>query len=74
MIAPCSCAQAASSSTGLIVPSAFETRLAATTLTPPCFAIATSASSRSSPLPSTGIGRNVAPVRFAICCQGTKFE
>ena len=35
MIAPCSCAHAASFSTGLIVPSVFETRLFATTLTLP---------------------------------------
>ena len=35
MIAPCSCAQAASVSTGLIVLRAFETRLVATTLTRP---------------------------------------
>ena len=35
MIAPCSCAHAASCSTGLIVPSEFETRLVATTLTLP---------------------------------------
>src|SRR3990170_1126950 len=74
MIAPCSCAQAASCSTALIVPSAFETRLLATTLTRPSFAIASSASSCSSPLPSMGIGRNFARVRFAICCHGTKFE
>ena len=35
MIAPCSCAQAAIRSTGLIVPSEFETRPVATTLIPP---------------------------------------
>ena len=35
MIAPCSCAQAESFSTGLIVPSAFETRPVATTFTLP---------------------------------------
>ena len=44
MIAPCSCAQAASFSTGLIVPSEFETRFVATTFTFPSRAIASSSS------------------------------
>ena len=45
----CAISQAASRSTGLIVPSAFETRLFATTLTLPKRAISSSASSCSSP-------------------------
>ncbi len=46
MIAPCSCAQPTSRSIGLIVPSEFETRFVATTLTvPPSFAIASRSTS-----------------------------
>src|SRR6266487_2138151 len=67
-------AQAASRSTGLIVPSAFETRLLATTLTFPSRAISSSVSKRSSPCSSSGIAAKVAPLRLAMYCQGTKFE
>ena len=74
MIAPCSCAQAASFSTGLIVPSEFETRLFATTFTFPEAAISSSASSCSSPASSIGMWRKLAPVRLAMNCHGTKFE
>ena len=74
MIAPCSCAQVASASTGLIVPSVFETRLFATTLTLPSRAIPSSASSWSSPWSSIGICRKPAPVRCAMNCHGTKLE
>jgi len=74
MIAPCSCAQTESRSTSLMVPSEFETTPVATTLTAPSLAIASSASSRSSPASSSGIIRKPAPVRFAMYCQGTKFE
>ena len=55
MIAPCSCAHAASFSTGLIVPSELETRLFATTFTFPEAAISSSASSCSSPASSIGM-------------------
>ncbi len=58
MIAPCSCAHAASFSTGLIVPSVFETRLFATTFTLPRDAISSSASSCSSPRSSIGMCAN----------------
>ena len=74
MIAPCSCAHAESFSIGLIVPSAFETRLFATTFTLPSAAIASSTDRSSSPFSSSSIMRSVAPVRFAMYCQGTKFE
>ena len=74
MIAPCSCAQAASFSTGLIVPSALETRLLATTFTFPEAAIPSSASSCSSPVSSIGMCLKLAPVRLATNCHGTKFE
>jgi hypothetical protein len=57
----------------LIVPSVFETRFAATTFTRPALAIASRPSKRSSPESSIPIARNSAPVRFAICCHGTKF-
>ncbi len=73
MIAPCSCAHAASVSTGLIVPSVFETRLFATTLTLPSRASPSSASSWSSPRSSIGMWRKLAPVRCAMNCHGTKF-
>jgi hypothetical protein len=74
MIAPRSCAQAASFSIGLIVPSEFETRFAATTLTAALAGHLVEQVHRSSPWSSIGIIRNSAPVRFAICCHGTKFE
>ena len=75
MIAPCSCAHAASRSTGLIVPSEFETRLFATTLTLPVLRESRRAPSRSSsPLSVRRIIRSSAPVRRAMCCQGTKLE
>ena len=74
MIAPCSCAHAASVSTGLMVPSVFETRLFATTFTFPSRASPSSASSWSSPRSSIGMLRKLAPVRCAMYCQGTKFE
>ena len=74
MIAPCSCAQAESFSIGLIVPSAFETRLFATTLTRPSRAIESRPDRSSSPLSSSSIIFSVAPVRPAMYCQGTKFE
>ena len=74
MIAPCSCAQAASRSTGFTVPSEFETTPVATTLTVPSLAIASSSSSLSSPWSSSEIILNPAPVRLATYCHGTKFE
>ena len=73
MIAPCSCAQAASRSIGLIVPSEFETSPVATTLIRPSRAISSSVSSRSSPESSIGMWRKLAPVLLAMNCQGTKF-
>ena len=73
-IAPCSCAQAASFSTGLIVPSEFETWFVATTLTFPRAASPASAERSSSPSSVSGIIASVAPVRPPMYCQGTKFE
>ena len=58
---------------GLIVPSVFETRLFATTLSRPSAASPSSASSCSSPWSSIGMWRKLAPVRSAMNCQGTKF-
>ena len=73
MIAPFACAHSASVSTGLMVPSEFETRLFATTLMFPSRESPSSASSWSSPLSSIGMCRNEAPVRCAMNCHGTKF-
>ena len=71
MIAPSSCARAASFSTPVTVPSEFETRFVATTLTRPSRQTSSSMSSRSSPPSSSGIIRKPAPVRPAMYCQGT---
>ena len=73
-IAPCACAQAASFSTGLIVPIEFETWFVATTLISPSAAIESSVERSSSPSSVSGIISSFAPVRPAMNCQGTKFE
>ena len=57
--------------TSLIVPSEFETRFDATTLTLPPAATSSSASSRTSPLSSSGSMRKSAPILLAMYCQGT---
>ena len=75
MIAPCSCAHAASCSTGLIVPSEFETRFVGDDLhvaAPTRSRRARRARARRAS--SSGIMRKSAPVRLAMYCQGTKFE
>ena len=74
MIAPRSCAQAASFSTGFTLPSEFETMPAATTFTRPVPASSSSASSRSPPSSSSGSIRKSAPALCATYCHGTKFE
>ena len=73
-IAPCSCAHATSFSTGLIVPSEFETWFVATTLIDPREASPSRAERSSSPSSVSGIITIVAPVRPAMYCHGTKFE
>ena len=63
---PCACAHAASFSTGLIVPSEFETWFVATTLTFPCAAISSSVERSSSPCSSSGI---IASSRAGLACD-----
>ena len=72
--ASCSRAKRTSISIGTTVPIELETSVVVTSFTLPSRPIVSSSSSISSPSAFTGIALNVAPVRLATSCQGTKFE